>query len=37
VADIVRKHNGRIEIESSPGKGTNFKLLIHELENRDPY
>jgi signal transduction histidine kinase len=37
VADIVRKHDGRIEIDSSPGKGTNFKLLIHELENRDLY
>jgi signal transduction histidine kinase len=37
VADIVRKHNGKIEIDSSPGKGTNFKLFIHELENRELY
>ncbi|MGQ9616627.1 MAG: GAF domain-containing sensor histidine kinase [Spirochaetota bacterium] len=31
VADIVREHNGRIEIDTNPGKGTTFKVYIQEL------
>ena len=31
VADIVKKHNGRIELDTSPGKGTTFRLIIDEL------
>jgi signal transduction histidine kinase len=31
VADIVREHNGRIEIDSNPGKGTTFKIYIKEI------
>jgi len=30
VADIVSKHNGRLEIDSEPGKGTTFRILIRE-------
>ena len=31
VADIVKKHNGRIEIDTKLGKGTAFKIYIQEL------
>lgn len=31
VADIVREHNGRIEIDTQSGKGTEFKIYIQEL------
>jgi signal transduction histidine kinase len=31
VADIIRKHNGSIELDTEPGKGASFKLIIHEL------
>jgi signal transduction histidine kinase len=31
VADIVREHNGRIEIDSSPEKGTTFRIYIKEI------
>ena len=31
VADIVKEHKGRIEIETKPGKGTTFKVYIQEL------
>ena len=30
-ADIVKKHNGRIEIDTKLGKGTTFKIYIQEL------
>ncbi len=31
VASIVKEHNGRIEINSTPGRGTTFKIYIKEL------
>jgi len=30
VADIVSTHNGRVEIDSKPGKGTTFRLFFRE-------
>lgn len=32
---IVRKHHGRIEVESEPGKGTTFRILI-PLRQKSP-
>jgi len=26
--DIIRKHNGEIQVESQVGKGTTFRLLL---------
>ncbi|MFC1485603.1 ATP-binding protein [Candidatus Latescibacterota bacterium] len=31
VADIVKRHNGRIEVDTKPGGGTAFKIYIQEL------
>ena len=31
VADIVKDHNGRIELDTKPGKGTTFKIYIQEI------
>ncbi len=31
VSDIVRKHNGRIEIDSKSGKGTTFRIYFQDL------
>jgi signal transduction histidine kinase len=31
VADIVNKHNGKIEVDTVKNKGTSFKIHIHEL------
>ncbi len=30
VADIVRRHNGRIEVESAPGEGTVLRVFMRE-------
>jgi len=30
VADIVSRHNGRIAIDSEPGKGTTFRIFVRE-------
>ena len=31
VADIVKQHNGRIEIDTKPGKGTSFLIHLQEV------
>ena len=31
VADIVNKHNGKIEVDTAQGKGTSFRVHIYEL------
>ncbi len=31
VADIIKNHNGKIEIDTKPGKGTTFKLYFQEF------
>jgi len=30
VADIIKRHNGRVEIDSQPGRGTTFRVFFHE-------
>jgi two-component sensor histidine kinase len=31
VSDIVKEHNGKIEIQTAPGKGTTFKIFLQEI------
>ena len=31
IADIVKDHNGRIELDTKPEKGTTFKIYIQEI------
>ncbi len=31
VADMVKQHNGRIEIDTKPGKGTTFHIFFQEM------
>jgi PAS domain S-box-containing protein len=36
VYNIVRNHGGWIDVESSPGKGTSFRLLFPALQQEEP-
>jgi len=37
VTGIIQKYNGAIAVESSPGKGSTFKVFLPVLEQESPY